>query len=296
MDDEPDIELAKSGRAECVQCWLPIGPKGAHRIAYSVRSNALVIDRYLHLHCFARNCVRVEYAPTGIAKCCRCKGTGKPPIAKGELRATFCINTGETEHKKIMHLECAKDCVHNLLSLVKMAASDLVGMERLGPSDQQMAIQVLSPHSIANDAALATKQKKQPRATAQGATGLQNIGSDLSPREANDNPKKLKLPKKPTNATTTEQTKQMKKEKPKQISDVKKKESSSMLLGIMAIGCGEEEFKETVRPSSKFEVATCTVHNTLRSLIGIAHGFFSPNSLSLTVTTALYCTAACNVL
>jgi len=147
---DPELQMAKSDRARCQRCLQPIQPKGVIRLAFPAMCNGMLVDRYLHLRCFAQNNIRVDYAPTSHANCI--KGCGY--IRKGELRVVMFLTKVAEENSevgrfmKIYELECAGPFVRHLLTEVHMSAADLLGMQQLTPADQARACNVLSSPSV----------------------------------------------------------------------------------------------------------------------------------------------------
>ena len=83
--DKPTLEVASSNRSSCQRCKEKI-EKGEMRAGMPSRHNGLSVTKWLKPACLVKN-LRVDYAPTGRAKC---KGDGSP-IAKGEPRVLFRI-------------------------------------------------------------------------------------------------------------------------------------------------------------------------------------------------------------
>ena len=80
--DPPELSEATTGRSKCQRCREPI-LKGEQRVGMVGRSSGISVRKWMHPNCFACN-MRVDYAPTGRAKC-----TLEPEgdfIAKGEPR------------------------------------------------------------------------------------------------------------------------------------------------------------------------------------------------------------------
>ena len=80
--DPPELSEAATGRSKCQRCQEPI-LKGELRVGMVGRSSGISVRKWMHPNCFACN-MRVDYAPTGRAKC-----TLDPEgdfLAKGEPR------------------------------------------------------------------------------------------------------------------------------------------------------------------------------------------------------------------
>ena len=112
------ISPAPSGRSKCQRCKTPIG-LGDMRVSFPGRHNGLSVAKYLKPRCFAKRCLRLDYAPTNRAKCAA-DGT---PISKGEPRLLMQIRNcrGEVSSQKIYRPPSASGFLTELFGLPECA-------------------------------------------------------------------------------------------------------------------------------------------------------------------------------
>lgn len=108
------ISVATSGRSRCQRCKEPI-ELGAQRVSFPGRHNSLSVAKWLHPRCFAKRCLRLDYAPSNRAKCA---GSGVS-IAKGEPRLLMQLRNckGEVSSTKIYRPEAAAPFLAELFGL-----------------------------------------------------------------------------------------------------------------------------------------------------------------------------------
>uniref|UniRef100_A0A7S0LBW0 PARP-type domain-containing protein n=1 Tax=Coccolithus braarudii TaxID=221442 RepID=A0A7S0LBW0_9EUKA len=135
--EQPILIAATSGRSKCKACVYlggadPTITMGSQRVGLPGHAAGVTVYHWCHPACFATHCLRVDYAPTGAAKCKADGGT----IAKGAIRLLL-------GHKK----EATKYSVENayrtiipqLIALLGRDKVTLQGLETLSLDDRARA-------------------------------------------------------------------------------------------------------------------------------------------------------------
>jgi hypothetical protein len=154
---EIDVKVVKatSGRSKCQRCKESIS-KESYRVSFPGRHNGISCVKWLHPACFAQHCMRVDYAPTGQAKC---HGEGRP-IPKGEVRLVLQLTAcnGDVSSRKIYHPSSptAVSFLSSLLSLEECQES--VSIEKLSetldgpPEHRAWVVEALKGRDVAAQA------------------------------------------------------------------------------------------------------------------------------------------------
>ena len=129
--EDPVLVEAPSGRSRCVCCGEFI-PLGSTRVGMPARHNGLSVTKWVHPPCFARFCVRCDYAPTDRA---RCQGDGSP-IRKGEPRLVLFLESpasGKVVHQKAYKPPNAAPFLRDLCALpgVDVRPDSIAGLDAL---------------------------------------------------------------------------------------------------------------------------------------------------------------------
>ena len=101
------------------------------------RHNGLSVTKWVHPQCFARFCIRCDYAPTDRA---HCQGDGSA-IRKGEPRCVMFLESpfGKTVHQKTYRCPNAAPFLRDLLALpgVDLRPDSIAGLDELDTADHR---------------------------------------------------------------------------------------------------------------------------------------------------------------
>jgi len=197
--DPPELSEASTGRSKCQRCREPI-LKGDQRVGMVGRSSSISVRKWMHPNCFATN-MRVDYAPTGRAKC-----TLEPEgdfIAKGEPRFLLRMMTECSDTVKVQQIyrpANAADLVAKFLAVdgVSVTAASINGIDALESDDhRQWMLDVLAGGDVSSRpvpicaaaAAAAAKPPPKPRAPKKKAEAPEGEAAAAPRKKARPAPK-----------------------------------------------------------------------------------------------------------
>ena len=134
MAEQPVIVQAPSGRSKCKACVYvgdgnPTIEQGSMRVGIPGHAAGVTVYHWCHPTCFAKHCLRVDFAPTGRAKC-KADGTDIP---KGSIRLLIGYKKESTTYKvENVHLTL----VPTLLTLVGATKMTIHGLGELSLDDR----------------------------------------------------------------------------------------------------------------------------------------------------------------
>jgi hypothetical protein len=184
--DKPQVVVAPTGRASCQTCGDKL-EQGAQKVGMVGRSSGVSCMKWMKPDCFARN-MRVEYAPTGRAKCNT--DPDGPFIGKGEPRLLFRMmktNLQEGQMAKCQQIYNpvnAAKLVAEYLALdgVTLTVGDIDGLPELeSDAHRKWVIDALEGRAV-GPAPVSTPPNK-PRAPKKKATDAEKAPKTAPPKK-----------------------------------------------------------------------------------------------------------------